>query len=164
MPSGERARLANWWEVEVHKQVGVRYGRQSLDEIDMSVLRRTSWTSKALESRLGGRSRIGTRSIRVCGVHRRRCCREAFLGVDPLGKTMQIDDHGYIDCRRAEKKGSYSDSARPTSQRYRFRRFRKSTARATVNISIRGREGLMQQAQDQSRLVMRRCIIGLSRG
>src|SRR4029453_17874867 len=79
-----------------------------------------------------------------------------FLGVDPLGKTIQIDDHGYTVVRIAEKKGSVFGFSRDNFAKIPLSTFQKIYgSRRTVNISIRGREGQMQNAQDQSRLVMR---------
>ena len=79
-----------------------------------------------------------------------------FLGVDPLGKEMRIDDHAYTVVGIAEKKGSVFGFSRDNFAKVPLSTFQKIYgSRRTVNISIRGREAQMQQAQDQSRLVMR---------
>jgi len=143
--------------VETHKQVNVRHGRQSLEQIDMSGITPNIVdiegfgveTGRALQDWDEEHSRF----VAFIGAD---VSEKLFLGVDPLGKTMQIDDHGYTVVGVAEKKGSVFGFSRDNFAKIPLSTFQKIYGeRRTVNISIRGREGQMQQAQDQSRLVMR---------
>ncbi len=143
--------------VETHKQVDVRYGRQSLDQIDMSGITPNILdiegfgveTGRALQDWDEEHSRF----VAFIGAD---VAEKLFLGVDPLGKNMQIDDHSYTVVGVAEKKGSVFGFSRDNFAKIPLSTFQKIYgSRRTVNISIRGREGQMQQAQDQSRLVMR---------
>jgi putative ABC transport system permease protein len=143
--------------VETHKQVNVRSGRQSLDQIDMSGITPNILdiegfgveTGRALQDWDEEHSRF----VAFIGAD---VAEKLFLGVDPLGKNMQIDDHSYTVVGVAEKKGSVFGFSRDNFAKIPLSTFQKIYgSRRTVNISIRGREGQMQQAQDQSRLVMR---------
>ena len=143
--------------VEVHKEVSVRYGRQSLQDIDMSGITPNIVdiegfgveTGRALQDWDEEHSRF----VAFIGAD---VAEKLFLGVDPLGKSMQIDDHGYTIVGVAEKKGSVFGFSRDNFAKIPLSTFQKIYgSRRTVNISIRGGEGQMQQAQDQSRLVMR---------
>lgn len=143
--------------VEVHKQVNVRYGRQSLEQIDMSGI-----TPNILEIEgfgvesgraLQGWDEEHSRFVAFIGAD---VSEKLFLGVDPLGKNVQIDDHSYTVVGIAEKKGSVFGFSRDNFAKIPLSTFQKIYgSRRTVNISIRGREGQMQMAQDQARLVMR---------
>ena len=79
-----------------------------------------------------------------------------FPSVDPIGKTIRIDDHTYTIVGVAEKKGTVLGFSRDNFVKIPLSTFQKIYgSRRTVNISIRAREGEMQQAQDQAKLVMR---------
>ena len=143
--------------VEVHKQVDARYGRQSLQDIDMSGITPNIVdiegfgveTGRALQEWDEEHSRF----VAFIGAD---VAEKLFLGVDPLGKNLQIDDHAYAVVGVAEKKGSVFGFSRDNFAKIPLSTFQKIYgSRRTVNISIRGREGQMQPAQDQSRLVMR---------
>ena len=143
--------------VEVHKQVDVRYERQSLEDIDMSGITPNIVdiegfgveTGRALQDWDEEHSRF----VAFIGAD---VAEKLFLGVDPLGKNMRIDDHSYTVVGVAEKKGSVFGFSRDNFAKIPLSTFQKIYgSRRTVNISIRGLEGQMQQAQDQSRLVMR---------
>jgi putative ABC transport system permease protein len=143
--------------VATHKQVDVRYERQSLEDIGMSGITPNIVdiegfgveTGRALQDWDEEHSRF----VAFIGAD---VAEKLFLGVDPLGKTIRIDDHSYTVVGVAEKKGSVFGFSRDNFAKVPLSTFQKIYgARRTVNISIRGREGQMQQAQDQSRLVMR---------
>jgi putative ABC transport system permease protein len=143
--------------VETHKEVNVRYGRQSLEDIGMSGI-----TPNILDIEgygvdagrpLQDWDEEHSRFVAFIGAD---VAEKVFLGVDPLGKTLQIDDHSYTVAGVAEKKGSVFGFSRDNFAKIPLSTFQKIYgSRRTVNISIRGREGQMQQAEDQSRLVMR---------
>jgi len=143
--------------VEVHKQVDVRYGRQSLNDIDMSGITPNIVdiegfgveTGRALQEWDEEHSRF----VAFIGAD---VAEKLFLGVDPLGKAVQIDGHSYTVVGVAEKKGSVFGFSRDNFAKTPLSTFQKIYgSRRTVNISIRWREGQMQQAEDQARLVMR---------
>ena len=89
------------------KQVNVRYGRQSLEQIGMAGI-----TPNILEIEgygveagrpLQDWDEEHSRFVAFIGAD---VAEKLFLGVDPLGKVMQIDDHAYTVIGIAEKKGS----------------------------------------------------------
>lgn len=143
--------------VETHKQVNVRYGRQSLEEIDMSgitpnILDIEGYgveTGRALQDWDEEHSRF----VAFIGAD---VAEKLFLGVDPLGKNIQLGDHSYTVIGVAEKKGTVFGFSRDNFAKIPLSTFQKIYGwRRTVNISIRGRVDQMEQAQDQSRLAMR---------
>ena len=143
--------------VESLRQVNVRHGRQSLEQIQMSGITPNIIdiegfgveTGRALQEWDEERSRF----VAFVGAD---VAEKLFPGVDPLGKTVQIDDHSYTIVGVAEKKGSVFGFSRDNFAKIPLSTYQKIYgSRRTVNISIRGREGQMQQAQDQARLVMR---------
>lgn len=143
--------------VESLRQVNVRHGRQSLEQIQMSGITPNIIdiegfgveTGRALQEWDEERSRF----VAFIGAD---VAEKLFPGVDPLGKTIQIDDHSYTIVGVAEKKGSVFGFSRDNFAKIPLSTYQKIYgSRRTVNISIRGREGQMQQAQDQARVVMR---------
>src|SRR5258705_6315045 len=143
--------------VEVHKQVVVRHGRQSLDDIDMSGITPNILDIEGFGVDAGRPlqdwDEEHSRFVTFIGAD---VAEKVFLGVDPLGKSLQIDDHSYSVVGVAEKKGSVFGFSRDNFAKIPLSTFQKIYgSRRTVNISIRGGEGQMQPAQDQSRLVMR---------
>ena len=153
-------RLCNACElvgVEVHKQVDVRYGRQSLEDIDMSGISPNIVDIEGFGVEIGrGLQEWDEEHSRFVAFIGADVAEKLFPGVDPLGKNMQIDDHSYAVVGVAEKKGSVFGFSRDNFTKIPLSTFQKIYgSRRTVNISIRGREGQMQQAQDQSRVAMR---------
>jgi len=143
--------------VETHKQVSVRYGRQSLDDLDMSGITPNILdiegfgvdTGRPLQDWDEDHSRF----VAFVGAD---VAEKVFPGVDPLGKTLQIDGHSFVVTGVAEKKGTVFGFSRDSFAKIPLSTFQKIYgSRRTVNISIRAGEGQMQQAQDQARLVMR---------
>lgn len=143
--------------VEVHKQVDVRYGRQSLEDIDMSGTTPNIIDIEGFGVETGrGLQEWDEEHSRFVAFIGADVAEKLFLGEDPLGKNMRIDDHSYTVVGVAEKKGSVFGFSRDNFAKVPLSTFQKIYgSRRTVNISIRGREGQMQQAQDQSRLAMR---------
>src|SRR6185436_1069489 len=143
--------------VETQKQVNVRYGRQSLVQIGMGGV-----TPNILEIEgygvesgrpLQDWDEEHSRFVAFIGAD---VAEKLFLGVDPLGKVMQIDDHAYTVIGIAEKKGSVFGFSRDNFAKVPISTFQKIYgSRRTVNISIRGRTDQMQEAEDQARQVMR---------
>jgi putative ABC transport system permease protein len=143
--------------VEVHKQVDVRYGRQSLEDIDMSGITPNIVDIEGFGVESGrGLQEWDEEHSRFVAFIGADVAEKLFPGVDPLGKNMQIDDHSYTVIGIAEKKGSVFGFSRDNFAKIPLSTFQKIYgSRRTVNISIRGREGQMQLAQDQSRVAMR---------
>lgn len=143
--------------VETHKSVRIRYGRQSLEQIDMS-----GTTPNILDIE-GYNVEIGRALQDVDEQHSRFVAfvgadvsEKLFPGVDPIGKAIQIDDHSYSVIGVAEKKGSVFGFSRDNFAKVPLATFQKIYgSRRTVNISIRGKADQMQEAQDQARLAMR---------
>jgi putative ABC transport system permease protein len=143
--------------VETQKQVTVRYGRQSLDQIGFSGV-----TPNILEIEgfgvetgrpLQDWDEEHSRFVAFIGWE---VAEKLFPGVDPLGKNVQVDDHWYTIVGVAEKKGTVLGFSRDNFAKVPLSTFQKIYgSRRTVNISIKAQEGQMQQAQDQSRLAMR---------
>ncbi len=143
--------------VETHKQLNVRYGKQSLETIDMSgitpnILDIEGYgveTGRALQDWDEEHSRFVT----FIGAD---VAEKLFLGVDPIGKNIQLGDHGYTVVGVAEKKGTVFGFSRDNFAKIPLSTFQKIYGwRRTMNISIRARVGQMEQAEDQSRLAMR---------
>lgn len=143
--------------VETHKQLDVRFGRQSLPDVDTSGI-----TPNILDIEVysveNGRplqdwDEEHSRFVTFIGAD---IAEKLFSGADPLGKNIQIGDHTYSVVGVAEKKGSVFGFSRDNFARIPLSTFQKIYgSRRTVNISIRGREGQMERAQDESRLAMR---------
>ncbi|MFY9572418.1 MAG: ABC transporter permease, partial [Blastocatellia bacterium] len=131
--------------VEVHKQVNVRYGRQSLEQIDMSGITPNIVDIEGFGVDLGRPlqewDEERSRFVAFIGAD---VAEKLFLGIDPIGKTMQIDDHSYTVVGVAEKKGTVFGFSRDNFAKIPISTFQKIYgSRRTVNISIRGREGQM---------------------
>jgi putative ABC transport system permease protein len=143
--------------VETHKQVTVKYGKQSLESIDMSGITPNILDIEPYDVSEG---RIiqdweddHSRFVTYVGWE---IAEKLFPTVDPLGKNIQIDDHWYTIVGVAEKKGAVFGFSRDNFVKVPLSTFQKIYgSRRTVNISIKAREGQMQQAQDQARLTMR---------
>ncbi len=143
--------------VEAQKQVDVRAGRQSLEQIGMSGITPNILDIEgfAVES---GRplQEFDEEHSRFSAFIGADVAEKLFPGVDPLGKSVQIGDHSYTVVGVAEKKGSVFGFSRDNFAKVPLSTFQKIYgSRRTVNISIRGRENEMERAQDQVRLVMR---------
>ena len=143
--------------VETQKQVNVRFGRQSLEQIGMSGITPNIVDIEGFGVEAGRPlqdwDEEHSRFVAFIGAD---VAEKLFLGVDPLGKVMQIDDHSYTVVGIAEKKGSVFGFSRDNFAKVPISTFQKIYgSRRTVNISIRGRTDQMQEAEDQARQVMR---------
>jgi putative ABC transport system permease protein len=143
--------------VETHKQVIVRHGKNSLESIDMSGITPNILDIEPYDVSSG---RVlqdwedqHSRFVTYVGWE---IAEKLFPTVDPLGKSIQIDDHWYTIVGVADKKGSVFGFSRDNFVKIPLSTFQKIYgSRRTVNISIKAREGQMQRAQDQARLTMR---------
>jgi putative ABC transport system permease protein len=143
--------------VETHRQTTVRYGRNSLESIDMSGITPNVLDIEPYDVSAG---RIiqdwedeHSRFVTYVGWE---IAEKLFPTVDPIGKSIRIDDHWYTIIGVAEKKGSVFGFSRDNFVKVPLSTFQKIYgSRRTVNISIKARAEQMQQAQDQARLTMR---------
>src|SRR6185369_16993117 len=143
--------------VETHKQVNARFGRQTLEQIDMSGI-----TPNIID--IEGFNVESGRALQDWDEEHSQfaafigweVAEKMFAGVDPLGKRLQLGDHSYTVVGVAEKKGTVLGFSRDNFAKVPISTFQKIYgARRTVNISIKGHAGQMEQAQDQARLAMR---------
>ncbi|HJQ67460.1 MAG TPA: ABC transporter permease [Blastocatellia bacterium] len=143
--------------VETHKSVRIRYERHSLEQIDMSgitpnILNIESYSVDSGRLILDWEDQH-SRFVTFIGWE---VADKLFPGQDPIGKRIQIEDHWYTVVGVAAKKGSVFGFSQDNFAKIPLSTFQKIYgSRRTVNISIKAREGEMQQAQDQARLIMR---------
>lgn len=143
--------------IETHKSVRVRYERQSLEQVDMAgitpnILNIEPYSVETGRLILDWEDQH-SRFVTFLGWE---IADKLFPGVDPIGKRIQVEDHWYTVVGVAEKKGSVFGFSQDNFVKIPLSTFQKIYgARRTVNISIKAREGEMQQAQDQARLIMR---------
>jgi putative ABC transport system permease protein len=79
-----------------------------------------------------------------------------FGGVSAIGKDIQIDDHWYRVIGIGEKRGTVFGFSQDNYVKIPLNTFQKIYgARRSVTISIKAKEGRLQEAQDQARIVMR---------
>ncbi len=143
--------------VETHKEVRVRYQNRSLEQIDMGGM-----TPNIME--IEGKHVEYGRSLtdweedhsRFVAVIGSEVAEKLFPGADPIGKDLQIGDHWFTIVGVGEKRGTVFGFSQDNYVKVPLSTFQKIYgARRTVNISIKARQGEMQQAEDQARLVMR---------
>jgi putative ABC transport system permease protein len=143
--------------IETHKSVRVRYERQSLEQIDLAGITPNILNIEPYGVETGRLildwEEQHSRFVTFVGWE---IADKLFPGIDPIGKRIQLEDHWYTVIGVAEKKGSVFGFSQDNFVKIPLSTFQKIYgARRTVNISIKAREGQMQQAQDQARLIMR---------
>lgn len=142
---------------ETHKTVTVKVKGQSIENVDMGGISPNIMEIEGNETELG-RNLLDWENehARFAAYIGWEIAEKLYGGVDPIGKAIQIDDHQYTVIGVGEKKGSVLGQSRDNYVKIPIATFQKIYgSRRTVNISIRAREGQMQQAQDQARLTMR---------
>src|SRR5215210_6554893 len=143
--------------VETHKVINVRYGKETLEQVDLGGSTPNILDIEPYDVEMGRAildwEDVHSRFVTFVGWD---IAEKLFHGVDPIGKTVRIDDHTYTIVGVAEKKGTVLGFSRDNFVKIPLSTFQKIYgSRRTVNISIRAREGEMQQAEDQAKLVMR---------
>ncbi|HWO01178.1 MAG TPA: ABC transporter permease [Blastocatellia bacterium] len=143
--------------VETHKEARVKHGRQSLESIDMSGMTPNILDIEPFDVEIGRAiqewEEEHSRFVAYVGWD---IADKLFPGADPLGQTIQIDDHQYAIVGVAQKKGTVFGFSRDNFAKIPLSTFQKIYgSRRSVNISIKAREGQMQQAEDQARLITR---------
>ena len=143
--------------METHKTVMVKAGGHSVESVDMGGI-----TPNILDIE-GKQTAIGRNLLDWENDHARfvayigwDIADKLFPSVDPIGKTIHIDDHEYIVVGIGEKRGTVFGQSQDNYVKVPILTFQKIYgSRRTLNISIKAKEGQMQQAQDQTRLIMR---------
>lgn len=143
--------------IETHKEAMVRYGAQSVEQVDMSGI-----TPNILEIETydvdSGRIILSWEEDHAQPV--------AFIGwdvleklfptIDPIGKQIQIDGHWFTVVGVAAKRGTVFGFSRDNFVKIPLSRFEKMYgSRRSSNISVKALPGQLSKAEDQSRLVMR---------
>jgi len=143
--------------VETHRQVRVRYGGHSLEEIDMGAITPNILDIEGKRVEQGrGLMEWEEDHSRFATVVGSEVAEKLFPGVDPLGREIQVDDHWYTIVGVGERRGTVLGFSQDNYVKVPLSTFEKIYgSRRNVNISIKAREGAMQNAQDQARLVMR---------
>jgi putative ABC transport system permease protein len=143
--------------VETHKQVRVHYGRESLEQVDLGGM-----TPNILD--IEGKHVDQGRTImeweeehsRFVALIGWEIAEKLFGGIDPMTKDIQIGDHWYRVIGIGEKRGTVFGFSQDNYVKIPLSTFQKIYgSRRTVNISIKARPGQLQEAQDQSRLLLR---------
>ena len=143
--------------VETHRQVVVRYGKQSLDQIDlggmtpniMDIEGKHVETGRSFMEWENEHSRYAT----IIGAD---IADKFFPSADPIGKNIQIDDHWYEVVGVGERRGTVFGFSQDNYVKIPLSTYEKSYgSRRSVNISVKARAGQMAEAQDQARLAMR---------
>jgi putative ABC transport system permease protein len=143
--------------VETHRNVRVHYGKTSLDTIDLGGMTANIFDieGKKIDE---GRGFLEwedehSRYVTVIGAE---IADKLFPGLDPIGKEMQIDDKWYQVIGVGERRGSVFGFSQDNYVKVPLSTYEKNYgSRRSVNISVKAREGEMQQAEDQVRLAMR---------
>jgi putative ABC transport system permease protein len=143
--------------IETHKLVTLKANGQSIDNVDVGGITPNIMDIEGQQTEFG-RSLLDwendhSRFVAYIGWD---IAEKLYTGRDPIGRDIQIDDHHYTIVGIGEKKGSVFGQSRDNYAKIPISTFQKIYgSRRTVNISIKAKEGQMQQAQDQARLVMR---------
>jgi putative ABC transport system permease protein len=143
--------------IETHRNVRVRYGKQSLDEIDMGGMTTNIMDIEGKNVDVG-RSFVDwedehSRFVTVIGSE---VSEKLFTGADPINKNIQIDDHWYTVIGVGERRGTVFGFSQDNYVKVPLSTYQKIYgSRRTVNFTIKAREGQMQQAEDQARMAMR---------
>jgi putative ABC transport system permease protein len=143
--------------VETHRQVRVHYSKNSLDTIDLGGMTPNIFDieGKKIDE---GRGFLEwendhSRYVTVIGAD---IADKLFPSIDPIGKEVQIDDKWYEVIGVGERRGSVFGFSQDNYVKVPLSTYEKNYgSRRSVNISVKAREGEMQQAEDQVRLAMR---------
>ncbi|HYV04304.1 MAG TPA: ABC transporter permease [Blastocatellia bacterium] len=143
--------------VETHKEARAKHGRQSVEGVDMAGMTPNILDIEPFEVEVGRTiqdwEEEHSRFVTFVGWE---IADRLFPGADPLGQTIQIDDHQYTIVGVAEKKGTVLGFSRDNFAKVPLSTFHKIYgSRRSVNISVKAREGQMQQAEDQARVITR---------
>ena len=140
--------------VRTRKSVRVRYGRNSVEQVQLDGMTPNIMDIEGNHvehgRNFGEWESEHSRFVTVIGSE---IAEKLFPGIDPIGKSIQIEDHWYTIVGVGEKRGTVFGFSQDSYVNVPLSTFQKSYGtRRTVDISIRAREGQMQQAQDQARL------------
>jgi putative ABC transport system permease protein len=143
--------------VEVHKDLSVRYKGQTIEQVDMSGITPSIIDIEPYDIE-NGRNLLEWEDDHAQFV--------AFIGwelsdklfgtTDPINKQIYMGDHWFTVVGVAEKRGSVFGFSRDNFAKIPLSTFQKIYgSRRSANISIKGKPGQMQLAEDQARRAMR---------
>jgi putative ABC transport system permease protein len=143
--------------VETERISQVRFGSQTLEQVSLSGVTANIFDIDPIEVE-EGRVLLEWESFHSQYV--------AFIGwdisdklfgnVDPLGKRIQVDGHWFNVVGVAARRGTVFGFSRDNFIRIPLSTYQKIYgSRRTANVSIRAREGRLQEAEDQARIVLR---------
>jgi putative ABC transport system permease protein len=143
--------------VETHRQVRVRAGGRSLEDIDMGGITPNIMIIEGKhvdEGRpLSDWEEDHSRFASIIGSE---VAEKLYPGTDPIGREIQIDDHWYTIVGVGERRGTVLGFSQDNNVKVPLSTFQKIYgSRRSVNISIKAKEGEMRNAEDQARLVLR---------
>ncbi|HSE98929.1 MAG TPA: ABC transporter permease, partial [Blastocatellia bacterium] len=131
--------------VETQKSVRVRFGRNSVEDVSMGGMTPNIMDieGKHVEQgrSFGDWENDHSRFVTVIGYD---IAEKLFPGQDPIGKSIQIEDHWYTIVGIGEKRGTVFGFSQDSFVKIPLSTFQKIYgSRRTVNISIKAREGQM---------------------
>ncbi|HKV38385.1 MAG TPA: ABC transporter permease [Blastocatellia bacterium] len=143
--------------VETHKSVTVKYRGQTVDQVDMSGMTPSIIDIEPYDVAYGRNildwENDHAQPVTFIGWD---VADKLYGGVDPIGKDIQIEDHWFRIVGVAAQRGSVFGFSRDNFAKIPLSAFEKIYgSRRTVNISIKAKPERMDEAVDQTRLVMR---------
>ncbi|HYP26209.1 MAG TPA: ABC transporter permease [Blastocatellia bacterium] len=143
--------------VEAQKEVTVRAGKNSVEQVGLSGITPNIVDIEPYEV-AQGRNLLDWENdrSRFAAFIGWEVADKLFPGVDPVDKSIQVDDHVYTVVGVAEKRGSVLGFSRDNFVKVPISTFHKIYgARRSVTISVKAKEGELSQAEDQARLITR---------
>jgi putative ABC transport system permease protein len=143
--------------VESHKPARVRYGGQTVEQVDLSGITPNIIEIEPYDVE-SGRNILEweyehSQFVTFIGWE---IADRLFGNSDPVGKSIQIEDHWYRVVGVAKKRGTVFGFSRDNFVKVPLSTFQKIYgSRRTVNISIKAKPNRLERAQDEARLVMR---------
>ena len=143
--------------VEVHKEVTVRYGGRSIEQVDMSGMTPSIIDIEPYDIE-AGRNLLDweddhAQFVTFVGWE---LADKLFGRLDPIGKRVYLDDHWFTIVGVAEKRGSVFGFSRDNFAKIPLSTFQKIYgSRRSANLTIKAAPGQLQLAEDQARRAMR---------
>jgi putative ABC transport system permease protein len=143
--------------VETHRSVSVKYRGQTLDQVDMSGITPSIVDIEPFDID-SGRNMMDwendhSESVAFVG---HDIVDKLLAGIDPIGKSIQIEDHWYRIVGVATKQGSVFGNSRDGFVKIPLSTFEKIYGnRVSTNITVKASPDRFEDAEDQVRLVLR---------
>jgi putative ABC transport system permease protein len=143
--------------VETHRPARIRYGNQTLEQMDMAGMTPNILVIEPYEVEVG---RVlmdweddHSQFVTFIGWD---VVDSLFPNTDPIGKRIQVEDHWFTVVGVAKKRGTVFGMSRDNFAKVPLSTFHKIYgSRRSVNISVKAYPGQLQEAEDQARLAMR---------